>query len=271
MQNPTVQHRTLFIRASDDHEVECRTTEPGRADAVVVMQLGTLSRANYFDLMATELAQRFSAVSYAIPSRRRGAKSYKQHADDLDQVVRLAKTENPGLPIVVAGVSLGADIANEWRTRLDHGHTPVVAMSPVVMTKLSYLSPKQLVKVMAGFLSETLAKRTVDSPLSAGIPLTTNPASYEWNQRDQDAKVPVSLFDDNLRMVSAATIRCRRGSAPVVVMLAGADQVANSAVTRMWAKVFRNQKTLSIPGAAHDLSQETNHPLVVDTLGGLLF
>lgn len=259
---PQPSHRDWTVVASDGQVVRGRTTEmPGVApQAIIVMQDGTLSQARYFDLMADALAP-VGIVSYSVPARHAGARSYRQHATDLDQVVQRARQEHPHTPLVVMGVSFGAAVALEWRRRFGHPDVPVVAMSPVIASRFSYLGPRDFATVLLGMVSRRAAQRQVASPLSAGVPLTTNPQSEEWHVEDPRATVPASLFDDNLRMVIDVTLHRGANRAPLLIILAGDDAVAYNSISRGWSRVLRSsdKTVVTVPRAAHDLSQETNH------------
>lgn len=259
-------HADGSLKASDGHDISYRTTVPaGQPKAIVVMQQGTYGTPDLFDGMGEKLAAS-GIKSYAVGSRV-STSDFHIHADDLDRVVAQAKKENPGVPVTVMGVSLGAMIAMDWNAEHNPDRTPVVLMSPVVMPK--YLGFGDLMKVGLGLVSKHFRNDKVDSPMSAGVPLTTNPASSSNHLPGaKDMKVPANLFDDVVKMALQGAVHGHSTAAPLLVMEAGGDKVAaNWATGPFMHLVGSKDKTVkTIPGAAHDLSQEYHRPEVVNTL-----
>lgn len=247
--------------------VAYRTTEPGdKPKAIVVMQQGTYGKPEYWDGMGEKLAAS-GIKSYALGSRV-ATDRYGVHAEDLDKVVARARAENPGVPVTVMGVSLGADIAMDWSAEKNKDHLPVALMSPVILPK--YLGPIDLLKVAVGLVIPPLGKRwKVHSPMSKGAQLTSNPASNEDHLPDAKAmKVPANLFDDVVKMAAKTALHGRSMTGDVLVLEAGADQVAFNPITGPYAKLIgsQNRQVKVLPGAAHDLSQEYHRPEVVAAL-----
>lgn len=261
-------HHDGTLRASDGKSLAYRTTEPAAAPkAIVVMQQGTLGKPEYFDLMGSRLAGS-GIKSYALGARSE-APDYRQHAADLEALVQLARKENPGVPVTVMGVSLGAMIALDWSARHNDERIPVVAMSPVVPPFSRYLSIKDSATIAAGLASDRAADRHVNTPMSAGIRLTTNPDSPEAHLPNAKAMtVPARLFGDVVKMTAEVSAKGRRMTGPLFIAMAGADEVAVNSATHGFAKLIRSQdKTVrTFPGLAHDLSQETHRPELPDAL-----
>lgn len=265
----SARHLDAGFTATDGQRIAYRVTPTvGQPRAVFVMQQGTLGKPAYFDAMGEQLAKA-GIRSYALGSRVQ-APDFHQHSQDLESLVALARRENPGVPIRVGGVSLGAMIALDWGARFDTTRTPVVAMSPVVLSR--FMSPADYAKLAVGFASPTLAGRlTVDTPMSAHRPLTTNPASPEAHLLDPDGmRVPASLFDDVVRMTGETALHGPKMAYPLFIAMGGADRVACNPATRVFSTLLRSPaKTVrTFPGAAHDLSQETNHADLVSALQG---
>lgn len=259
-------HRDGALIASDGQTIAYRTTEvAGKPKAVFVMQQGTLGKPEYFDAMGDQMAPK-GIKSYAVGSRTE-APSFHQHADDLQQVVAQAQKENPGVPVTVGGVSLGAMIALDWSARHNAAKLPVVAMAPVVAPK--FLGVKDTLKVALGLVDKKAQKSLVDTPMSAGVPLTTNPASPEFALTGaKDLKVPAGLFDDVTKMAGDVALKGHHMQGPLLIALGGKDQVAMNGVSQLYSHLIDSQaKTVKMfPGVAHDMSQETNHPALVNAL-----
>lgn len=262
----TFAHADGQLKATDGKGIAYRTTEPAQPPkAIVVMQQGTLGTPGYFDAMGEQLAAA-GIKSYAVGTRVE-APSYLQHAEDLDAVVKRAQQENPGSPVTVMGVSLGGMIALEWSARFNQKDMPVVAMSPVVAPR--FLGIRDLAVIGAGMFSDRAANTLVNTPMSAGVRLTTNPDSPEANLKNPETmKVPARLFGDVTKMTADIITRGHEMNGPLLVALAGEDKVAFNGATKAFTQAIRSSDKAiqTFPGTAHDLSQETNHPEFVNAI-----
>lgn len=263
LQRPPIAHADASFRASDGATIAYRQTLPqGAPRAIVVMQQGTLGKPGDFDLMGEALAG--SGIhSYALGARSE-ADDYRQHARDLEQLVAIARQEHPGVPITVMGVSLGAMIALDWSARHNHEHLPVVAMAPVVANR--FLGPTDTLRIAAGLVSDRAADSRVATPMSAGVPLTTNPQSPALHlAHPERMTVPARLFGDVLRMTGEIALQGRHMTGPLFIAMAGDDQVAVNGATHALARSIRSQEQSlrTFAHAAHDLSQETHRPELV--------
>lgn len=259
-------HPEGTFMASDGMAIAYRKTlPPGAPRALVVMQQGTLGKPGDFDLMGEALAA--SGIhSYALGARTH-AEDYRQHARDLDQLVALARKEHPGVPVTVMGVSLGAMVALDWSANHNPEHLPVIALAPVVANR--FLGLKDTARIGAGLLSDKAAAAPVNTPMSAGVPLTTNPLSPAARpDHPERMTVPARLFGDVLKMSGEVARQGRHMTGPLYVALAGNDQVALNPATRAFTRTIlsRDRQIHSFAGAAHDLSQETHRPELVSAL-----
>lgn len=258
--------RSGSLRASDGQAIHYRVTMPaGPVKAVAVMQMGTLGQPEYFDQMAAKLAAA-GIASYAVGARS-SAPSYKQHAQDLDAVVALARQEQPQAPLRVMGVSLGAMIALDWSATHNEAKVPVAAMAPVVIP--TFLKAKDMGRIAHGLVSHKAAQKPVNTPMTAGKPLTTNPASPEAHlDHPERMTVPASLFGDVVKMTSETAIHGHAMKGRLLVAIAGEDEVSLGAATRGFAAtICSKDKTVeTFPGLAHDMSQESHDPAFTQAL-----
>lgn len=262
-------HADFTVKATDGKDIAFRTTTPaGTPKAIVVMQQGTYGQPEFWDGMGEKLAAN-GIKSYAVGSRVETARK-GIHAEDLQQVVARARAENPGVPVTVMGVSLGAMITLDWSATHNPDQLPVVLMSPVVLPK--YLGPLDLAKVAVGLLIPPLGRRwKVHSPMSKGARLTTNPGSPENELPGaRQMKVPANLFDDVVKMAATGAWNGRKMNGPLMVMQAGEDQVTFNAPTRAFMGLIgaRDKQVQTFAGAAHDLSQESHRSDIVESLSG---
>ena len=265
---PAATHRDGQVPAADGQTVAYRTTETaGAPKAIIVMQQGTYGQPAFFDGMGEGLAKS-GIKSYALGSRVE-TPDPAIHAKDLAAVVAKARAENPGVPVTVAGVSLGAAIAMNWSAVHNADHLPVVLMSPVILPK--YLGVGDLARIAGGlFGGQKAGDKRVHSPMSKGATLTTNPQSPEANLPNaKGMTVPARLFGDVLKMTGQTALRGRQMAGPLLVMRAGEDEVAVNPASTAFTKLIKSkdEKIVTFKGAAHDLSQEYHNPAVVKSLG----
>lgn len=260
------RHRDGVLGARDGQAVSYRTSEPADAPkAIVVMQQGTYGQPAFFDGMGEALAAR-GIRSYAVGSRVQTTDP-AIHAADLQRVVELARRENPGVPVTVMGVSLGAAIVLNWSAVHNQDKLPVVAMSPVVAP--AYLGLGDVLRIAGGLVSGRAATKQVHSPMSAGRVLTTNPRSPEFALPDAKAMtVPARLFGDVVKMTAQVAAKGRSMTGPLYVAMAGNDAVATNWSTRGFAKLVnsRDETLRTFPGLAHDLSQEWHDPTFIGAI-----
>lgn len=266
LQRSPVAHADGTFTASDGKAIAYRQTVPaGEPKAIVVMQQGTLGKPTDFDLMGEALAA--SGIhSYALGARTE-AQDYRQHAADLEQLVEIARKEHPGVPVTVMGVSLGAMIALDWSARHNDEHLPVVAMAPVVANR--FLGVADTARIGAGLFSDKAADARVDTPMSAGVPLTTNPRSPAAHlEHPEQMKVPARLFGDVLKMSGEVALKGRHMTGPLFVAMAGNDQVAVNGATQAFVRGIKSEerRVQTFAHTAHDLSQETHRPELVGAL-----
>lgn len=257
------QHRDAAAAASDGAPINYRVTSgAGTPKAVVVMVTGTHGTPETFDLMANELS-RSRITSYSVGSRTI-APNAAQHADDLERMVQLAIAEHPRTPIAVMGTSLGAMVALDWRARLNTGKLPVLAMNPVLMEKILPFSDRA--KIAAGLFSKRFADMRVNTPMTLGVPLTTNPLSLEFAPpHPERLTVRAGLYGDVAKMLGKTALHAREARGPLTIAIAGADKVAVNGATSLFAHLLRGdpKTVMTIAGEAHDLSQAANNPQFV--------
>jgi acylglycerol lipase len=110
------------IRARDGTELFVRGWRPdGAARAVIVLVHGFKAHGGMFEDAAGELAQHGYAA-YALDLRGHGRSAgerlyvdrFEEYVADVDAVVRLARSREPGLPIFVLGHSAGGVVSSAY-------------------------------------------------------------------------------------------------------------------------------------------------------------
>lgn len=268
-----IARRDASILAADGRDIGVRVTSAiGQERSLLVYMNGTAGQARLFDGMADELARR-GITSYSITSRTHLDEAGRVlpdvgpgiHADDLDRVVNLALREHPDTPATVAGTSLGAVIAMHYNATRNSRGLPVVALAPVVLDRFLPFGDK--VRLAGSLVSRRMGEALVNTPMSVGRTMTTNPASEYVTRAGEMAnlKVPARIFRDVARMnLDIARQGADVGGAAHVV-LGGADQVGVNRLSSLLAR--RAGATVeTIPGAPHELSQQWSDRRVVDAI-----
>lgn len=271
--------REASLLARDGQSIGVRVTEAiGTPKATLVYMNGTAGTARLFDGMADELAKH-GVTSYSVTSRTHldeaggvlADSGFRIHADDLDRVVELAAREHPDTPGAIAGTSLGAVIAMHYNATRNGRALPVVAMSPVVLERFLPFADK--LRLARGIASSSASGALVNTPMSVGRTMTTNHTGSEYITRAAEmakTKVPARVFRDVLRMNLETALKGPRATGPLQVVLAGADQVGINAsakvIARRAAPDGLRAPVREIPGAPHELSQESHDPRVVNAI-----
>lgn len=274
----TTARREASLLARDGERIGVRVTDAiGTPKATLVYMNGTAGTAGMFDGMADELAKR-GVTSYSVTSRTHldeaggvlAESGFRIHADDLDRVVELAVREHPDTPAAIAGTSLGAVIAMHYNATRNARALPVVAMSPVVLDRFLPFADK--LRLARAIVSSSASGVLVDTPMSVGRTMTTNPASEYVTRRAEMArtKVPARVFRDVLRMNLETAAKGQRATGPLQVVLAGADEVGINATARLVARRAAPDELRAsireIPDAPHELSQEWHDPRVANAI-----
>ena len=276
-----IARRDASLLAADGRQIGLRVTNAiGPERSVLVYMNGTAGHARLFDGMADELAER-GITTYSITSRTHlddagrvlPDAGHRIHADDLDRVVRLAMREHPDTPAAIAGTSLGAVIAMHYNaTRNVHG-LPVVALAPVVLDRFLPFTDK--LRLAKSLVSSRAGSELVNTPMSVGRTMTTNPASEYVTRAAEmaDLRVPARIFRDVARMNLDIARHGGQSTGRLHTVFGGADEVGINAVGKLVAHRAAPRElrapAITIAGAPHELSQEWHDPRVVDAIANV--
>lgn len=258
------------------------TPAAGVERGLLIFQNGTTAGAEMFDGMAAKLAER-GITSWSVRARSHLNAAGKVlpdvgagiHADDLARVVARARSLSPNTPAAVSGASFGAVVAMHFNVGRNIDRLPVQALDPVLLDQFLPFGDK--LRLAGSMVSDTFGRMKVNTPMSLGKTLTTNPASpYIKNAAALRAtKVPARVFRDVARMDLDIMARGRRATqGPVQYVYSGHDEVAINATTKLMEKIAvppsRHIPSKTITDAPHDLSQQWHDPEVVDTISNFV-
>jgi alpha-beta hydrolase superfamily lysophospholipase len=253
------------VRTTDGIDLHYRRWSDAkvRPRAVVIFIHGIASHGAWFAETATDL-QRDGVAVYA-PDRRGSGRSggerghlsrYERALDDIDEMVRLARSEYKDSPLVLAGSSWGAKLALVYGALRPDSLAGLMLLGPGLLPRVNLSIPRRL-EVVAGHLVAPTARVAI--PLTPEL-YTTNPDYLDYIRRD-----PLRLLTATLRFFweTARLDRRRRPASaalriPLLVLQGEDDAMMDVASTRRWfSRLGVDDKTYrAYPGAGHTLDFE---------------
>jgi alpha-beta hydrolase superfamily lysophospholipase len=201
------EQQTFIFTAPDDQQIFCHRWPVEKPTAIVQIVHGGAEHAGRYHALAGALNERGYAV-YAEDHRGHGrtgeintklgdmgeANAFERVCDDVLALGRRAKTENPDLPLVIIGHSLGSLITQ--RILLQHSEeyaAAVLSGSPDItgIAAGAELVHHEVERVGRDQVSEVLDAATVEN-FAAAIP--DNKTPYDWLSRDEEQ---VKLYSED--------------------------------------------------------------------------
>lgn len=201
------EKQTFIFTAPDDTQIHCHRWPVEKPSAIVQIVHGGAEHAGRYNSLARALNRQGYTV-YAEDHRGHGrtgeintklgdmgeANAFERVCDDVLSLGRRATTENPGVPLVIIGHSLGSLITQ--RILLQHSEeyaAAVLSGSPDIMgiAAGAELVHAEVDRVGRDQVSEVLDAATVEN-FAAAIPDAESP--YDWLSRDREQ---VKLYADD--------------------------------------------------------------------------
>ena len=201
------EKQTFIFTAPDDTQIHCHRWPVEKPSAIVQIVHGGAEHAGRYNGVAQALNEQGYTV-YAEDHRGHGrtgeintklgdmgeANAFERVCDDVLSLGRRATTENPGVPLVIIGHSLGSLITQ--RILLQHSEeyaAAVLSGSPDIMgiAEGAELVHAEVNRVGRDQVSEVLDAATVEN-FAAAIPDAESP--YDWLSRDREQ---VKLYADD--------------------------------------------------------------------------
>ncbi|NCF19624.1 MAG: alpha/beta fold hydrolase [Haliea sp.] len=201
------EKQTFIFTAPDDTQIYCHRWPVEKPSAIVQIVHGGAEHAGRYNGVAQALNEQGYTV-YAEDHRGHGrtgeintklgdmgeANAFERVCDDVLSLGRRATTENPGVPLVIIGHSLGSLITQ--RILLQHSEeyaAAVLSGSPDIMgiAAGAELVHAEVDRVGRDQVSEVLDAATVEN-FAAAIPDAESP--YDWLSRDREQ---VKLYADD--------------------------------------------------------------------------
>lgn len=296
------EKQTFIFTAPDDTQIYCHRWPVEKPSAIVQIVHGGAEHAGRYHALAQALNQQGYAV-YAEDHRGHGrtgeintklgdmgeANAFERVCDDVLALGRRAKNENPNVPLVIIGHSLGSLITQ--RILLQHSDEYTAAVLSGSPDILGIAAGAELVHAEVDRLgrdqvSEVLEAATVENFANA-VPDAQTP--FDWLSRDRQQ---VQLYADDpwcgyalctgvwqdliaamlvTTEVSAVAATLRR-DLPVYIVSGSDDPVHAewSAIERLAGNYrdcgLQDVTVKSYPGGRHEMFNETNRDEVVTQL-----
>jgi len=241
-----VIHDAAYVRASDGERIFVRRWRPadGAVAAALVLSHGLGEHSEFYLPLVGYMAPRGAAV-YAQDHRgfgrsggRRGHVSrYERYVADLLPLVRRARAENPGLPVVLVGHSMGGTIALLFSLRHPDLLHSAVFSAPALVLNLP-ISPWQ--RALVRTLTRLYPLYTDVASLDPTV-LTRDPAHQQATLEDphrhtrRTVRLAHEMFDRAPREVLARAAELRvpfllvHGTADPLVAVAGSQRLYDAA------------------------------------------
>lgn len=294
--------QTFIFTAPDDTQIYCHRWPVDKPNAIVQIVHGGAEHAGRYHALARALNEQGYAV-YAEDHRGHGrtgeintklgdmgqANAFERVCDDVLALGQRAKTENPGIPLVIIGHSLGSLITQ--RILLQHSEDYTAAVLSGSPDILGIAAGAELVHAEVDRLgrdqvSEVLEAATVENFANA-VPDARTP--FDWLSRDRHQ---VQLYADDpwcgyalctgvwqdliaamlvTTEVSAVAATLRR-DLPVYIVSGSDDPVHAdwSAIERLAGNYrdcgLQDVTVKNYPGGRHEMFNETNRDEVVAQL-----
>ena len=297
-----VEKQTFIFTAPDDQQIFCHRWPVGDPRGIVQLVHGGAEHAGRYQTLAIALNERGYTV-YAEDHRGHGrtgeintklgdmgeANAFERVCDDVLALGRRAKTENPELPLIIIGHSLGSLITQ--RLLLQHSDeyaAAVLSGSPDItaIAAGAELVHDEVERVGRDQVSEVLDAATVDNFASA---IADSKTPFDWLSRDEEqvrlyAEDPwcgyalcAGVWQDLIAAmlvtteVPAVSATLRR-DLPIYILSGSDDPVHDEwrAIDRLENNYrdcgLQDVTVKNYPGGRHEMFNETNREQVVDEL-----
>ena len=297
-----VEKQTFIFTAPDDQQIYCHRWPVDSPRGIVQLVHGGAEHAGRYQALAMALNERGYTV-YAEDHRGHGrtgeintklgdmgeANAFERVCDDVLALGRRAKTENPELPLIIIGHSLGSLITQ--RLLLQHSDeyaAAVLSGSPDItaIAAGAELVHDEVERVGRDQVSEVLDAATVDNFASA---IADSKTPFDWLSRDEEqvrlyAEDPwcgyalcAGVWQDLIAAmlvtteVPAVSATLRR-DLPIYILSGSDDPVHDEwrAIDRLENNYrdcgLQDVTVKNYPGGRHEMFNETNREQVVDEL-----
>lgn len=274
-----------LFRASDDYHLHYRHWRPAETPprGYVVALHGIQSHSGWYEYSSQRIADAGYDVRFldrrgsGLNSCRRGhTPHYARLLHDVRQFLDEIRFERdrvaPQAPVILSAVSWGGKVA-----------AAIAALFPERIDGLALLYPGLCAKIAPSTLQRALLKfglavgrgqKRIDVPLHDPKLFTGRPEWQDFIRNDPLAlhKISLDFLQAGLDLDNLVAARAEQITAPLLLMLAGGDQIIDNDGTRRLIRQFgsREKTEFEYPAARHTLEFEPNREEIFDDLIGWL-
>jgi alpha-beta hydrolase superfamily lysophospholipase len=259
------KHEEGFLNSGDGLRLYWQRYTPPSPSATVAVLHGGGDHSGRYPALTTALVRAgFQAALLDFrghgqsDGRRWHVDGFADYLADLDAFVAKLREDGLAGPLFVVGHSQGGLVAALWG--LAHGRE--VAGFVLSSPYLRLAMPPPVVKVLAARL---LGRVVPWLPVSTGLDvddLTSDPEMRRWTERDPlyGRSTTPRWFEEAGRAQDEVVRRAREFEAPLLVLAAGADAIADVEETRRWYGEVRSaDKGLEVyEGFRHEIFNEVD-------------
>ncbi len=268
-----MQPRFIHLTTSDGYRLNCRHWQPVGSSprAFVVALHGIQSHGGWYDRSSRELCEAGYDVLFV--DRRGSGRNFSRRGDaphaerlinDVIQVLTYVRHQRdrfaPGVPIVLQAVSWGGKLAAIAAARRPELMDGVALLYPGICARVQPTRWQSARLSLARKLD--IRSRRIKIPLSDPALFTGQPQWQEFIRRDRLAlrEVTVGFLLAHQDVTREAIESASRIQSPVLLMLAGKDDIIDNTATKQWRQqLATNDITLyEYAEARHTLEFEPN-------------
>lgn len=222
---------------------------------VFIFLNGLESHAGWFDEMADALAGD-SVRTYGLDRRGSGLNcrnsgKYQDWIDDVTELARIAKNENPVAKIHLVSICFGAKLATACAIQGPNRYDSLIYLSPGLSVKVTP-TPKE--KMLIGLDKLPKMYFNIRTPIKNDEMFTSQPKAlyFLYNDKLRTHSPRASDFYQAMMIDLYISKKLGKVTTPSLALLAGKDQVVNNKKTlKALSKFGQKPKIIEYPNSDH--------------------
>lgn len=242
-----------------------------KARGVVVLSHGLGEHARRYDHVAQRFGESGLAV-YALDHRGHGRsggqrvylRDMSEYVGDFDTLVGIAASENPGLPVIVLGHSMGGAIVFTYGVEHPHDYTAMVLSGPAVNAQTALPAVKVALAKALGRIAPGLGVEQLDASAVSRDPAVV--AAYNADPLVHHGKVPAGIGRALIEVGETMPQRAAALTAPLLVVHGEHDKLVPAQGSQQLVEcVGSTDVHLKVyPQLYHEVFNEPEQAVVLD-------